>query len=180
MCLLHLAETSRASVHLDRPLSCAYTGTITHIQLRAPPTPRPSEVARSPDVLRTSSHGSLIPCLILHAPVALSSSDVSQILGGCCPSPRWGPHGLPHAAVPLSSKRCSRIQTSSPHRVWPLRIQVCAPFTYGQFSKVSPMFICGPHLPRCTARPSCGPLLPRPAIILPQIRVLALDVARCR
>ena len=100
MCLLHLAVTSRASVHLDRPLSCAYAGAVTHIQLRPRP-PGPSKVARSPDVLRTSSHGSLIPCLILHAPVALSSSDVSQILGGCCPSPRWGPHGLPHAAVPL-------------------------------------------------------------------------------
>jgi len=86
---------------------------------------------------------------------------------------------LPHAAVPLLP-RCSRIQTSSPHRVRPLHVQVCAPFSYGQFSNVSPVFICGPHLPRCTARPSCGPLLPRPAIILPQIGVLALDVARRR
>lgn len=73
-----------------------------------------------------------------------------------------------------ASQRCSHIQTYSPHLVWPLRVQVCAPFTCGQFSEVSPIFICGPHLPRCTAQPSCGPLLPSTSIILPQIWVLVL------
>lgn len=58
-----------------------------------------------------------------------------------------------------------RIQTSSPHRVWPLHVQVCAPFTYGQFSKVSPIFICGRQMQRAA---QLGSLLPRPAIILPR------------
>lgn len=73
-----------------------------------------------------------------------------------------------------ASQRCSYIQTYSPHLVWPLRVQVCAPFTCGHFSEVSPIFICGPHLPRCIAEPSCGPLLPSTSIILPQIWVLVL------
>ena len=180
MCLLHLAVTSGASGHLERPLSCAYTRAVTHIQLRPPPPPRgPSKDARSQDVLRTSSNGSLIPsyssctCGFL---LPRRVSDTRRLL----PLSQKRPPVVATCSCAPTSKRCSRIQKSSPHRVWPLHVQVCAPFTYGQFSKVSPIFICGPHLPRCTARPSCGPLLPRPAIILPQIGVLALDVARRR
>lgn len=177
MYLLHLAVTSRASLWSSRTPSfmCPYAGCNAHPAATRPrPRPHgPSKDARSPDVLRTSRHGSLIPSLILHAPVAFSSphvSDTRRLL----PLSQMGPPGVATCSCAPTSKRYSRIQTSSPHRVWPLHVQVCAPFTYGQFSKVSSA------VARCSARPSCGPLLPRPAIILPQIRVLALDVARRR
>lgn len=50
-----------------------------------------SKDAPSPDVLCASSHGPLTPSHILHAPVAPSSPDVSQILGRCCSSPTCDP-----------------------------------------------------------------------------------------
>ena len=70
----------------------------------------------APPVMDRSSH------LILHAPVAFSSPDVSQILGGCCLSPRRGPQWLPHAAVPLLP-RDALVSRSPPHIEY-------GPFTY--------------------------------------------------
>lgn len=128
---------------------CPYAGCNAHPAATRPrPRPHgPSKDARSPDVLRTSRHGSLIPSLILHAPVAFSSphvSDTRRLL----PLSQMGPPGVATCSCAPTSKRYSRIQTSSPHRVWPLHVQVCAPFTYGQFSKVSPVFICGRQMQR--------------------------------
>ena len=122
MCLLHLAVTSGASGHLERPLSCAYTRAVTHIQLRPPPPLAALlkmldlRMCSAPPVMDRSSH------LILHAPVAFSSPDVSQILGGCCLSPRRGPPWLPHAAVPLLP-RDALVSRSPPHIEY-------GPFTY--------------------------------------------------
>ena len=151
MYLLHLAVTSRASLWSSRTPSfmCPYAGCNAHPAATRPrPRPHgPSKDARSPDVLRTSRHGSLIPSLILHAPVAFSSphvSDTRRLL----PLSQMGPPGVATCSCAPTSKRYSRIQTSSPHRVWPLHVQVCAPFTYGQFSKVSPVFICGRQMQR--------------------------------
>ena len=98
-----------------------YEGCNPHPAATSPPR-GPSKEARSPDVLRISSNGSLIPSLILHVPVAFSSPDVFQILGGCCLSPRWGPQGLPPAAVPLLP-RDALVSRRPPHIEY-------GPFTY--------------------------------------------------
>lgn len=46
---------------------------------------------------------------------------------------------------------------SSPHPVRTLRPQVCAPFTCGQFSQVSPIFVCGPSCPDAPPSPAVVP-----------------------
>lgn len=58
---------------------------------------------------------------------------------------------------------------SSSHPVCTFCPQMCAPFTCGQFSEVSPIFVCAHLLPRRAPQSSCSALLPFAAIVLPDV-----------